>query len=225
MIKVSSSRIYHGCSAVYRYALQGVRVLVDRRVGKGAFRHSVSFAGFNRNTYVVDFKSIDDRTNLAGTNRLELLMFRLRSPVEGQNTPMYAISVFKVREIMVLPRLIDVPECHHYIAGVANTRGKAIPVIDLIRYCGYHNQGKGNILIVTEFNSKTQGFMVQEVDNIIQLAWSEIHEPPDVIRDDNNNALTAMSQIEEDHMLLILDVEKIIAEALGSKIDLDGHPA
>ena len=169
---------------------------------------------------MVDFKTIDERTNLAGTNRVELLMFRLRSPVEGQYTPMYAINVFKVREIMVLPRLIDVPECHHYIAGVANIRGKAIPVIDPIRYGGYQDQGKGNILTVTEFNSKAQGFMVQEVDNTIQLAWSEILEPPDIVRHDNNNALMGMSHIEEDHMPLILDVERIIAEVLGSRIDL-----
>ncbi len=168
---------------------------------------------------MVDFKSIDDRTNLAGTNRLELLMFRLQEPVEGQITPLYGINVFKVREIMVLPSLITVPESNEFMAGVANIRGKAIPVIDLSLYCGYGQIKDSGILIVTEFNNVTQGFLVHEVDNIIQLAWSDIHEPPDLVKNDNNNALTAMSQIDEDQMLLIVDVEKIIFEVLGSKLD------
>ena len=169
---------------------------------------------------MVDFKSIDERSNLAGSNRLELLMFSLRDHVEGQIEPLYAINVFKVREIMVLPMLIAVPNSHEFMVGVANIRGIAIPVIDLTKFCGYDDQRQGNILIVTEFNSSTQGFMVHDVDNIIQLDWNDINEPPDLIKADNNNALTAMSKLPTDQMLLILDVEKIIAEVLGSKIDV-----
>lgn len=173
-----------------------------------------------REPNVVDLKSIDERTNLAGSNRLELLMFSLRDQVEGQIEPLYAINVFKVREIMVLPPLISVPNSHEFMVGVANIRGIAIPVIDLTKFCGYEDQRGGNILIVTEFNSSTQGFMVHDVDNIIQLDWNDIHEPPAIIKADNNNALTAMSKLPTDQMLLIIDVEKILAEVLGSKIDL-----
>lgn len=170
---------------------------------------------------MVDFKSIDDRTSLAGTNRLELLMFQLEDSRDTHKSAKFGINVFKVREIIELPNLTSVPQYSEYVAGVANIRGKAIPVIDLGKYCGCDDgDKKPGILIITEFNSSTQGFLIHKVENIIQLEWSEIQEPPEIVRQNHRNTLTAMSQINDDEMLLILDVEKVISDVLGSKFDV-----
>ncbi len=69
--------------------------------------------------------SVDQRTQLVGENRLELLMFRLGSQ------QLFAINVFKVREVVKLPHLNKMPGAHHNISGVANIRGTSIPVINL----------------------------------------------------------------------------------------------
>ncbi len=173
---------------------------------------------------MVDFKSIDDRTNLAGTNRLEILMFKLQDNSGSDGSPLYGINVFKVRELMVLPELIQGPNSAPSVAGIANIRGKAVPVIDLHHYFGYSDDNKSNILIVTEFNGSTQGFLVEEVDDIIQLAWSDIREPPEIVTEmageAHGSTLTAMSQLDEQRMLLIIDVEQVIAEVLGTSIDV-----
>ena len=170
---------------------------------------------------VVDFQSIDDRSKLAGSNRLELLTFRL---IDADNKPeaaLYGINVFKVREIMLLPELIQTPQSNKYIAGIANIRGLAIPVVDLNRYCGAHDTViDGGILVVTEFNGSTQGLLVHNVENIVQLAWSQIQEPPKIVMESHGNTMTAMSQMTDDQMLLILDVEKVLADTLGSKADV-----
>ncbi len=167
------------------------------------------------------FQSIDDRTNLAGTNRLEILMFCLGRKDNLENDTRFGINVFKVRELMTVPDLIKIPEAAPSLVGVANIRGRAVPVIDLNHYCGYEASPDHNILIVTEFNNSTQGFLVSEVDDIIQLAWSEIVEPSELISDTHENMLTAMSKLEDDRILLLIDVEKIIAEVLGSTFDSD----
>ena len=167
------------------------------------------------------FQSIDDRTNLAGTNRLEILMFSLSSKEHRENETRFGINVFKVRELMTVPPLIKIPEAPASLAGVANIRGSAVPVIDLNHYCGYSSSPDHNILIVTEFNNSTQGFMVSEVDNIIQLAWSQIVEPSELISNTHENMLTAMSKLEDDRILLLIDVERIIADVLGSTFDAD----
>lgn len=167
------------------------------------------------------FQSIDDRTNLAGTNRLEILMFCLGRKDQLENETRFGINVFKVRELMTVPTLIKIPEAAASLAGVANIRGKAVPVIDLNHYCGYESSPDQNILIVTEFNNHTQGFLVSEVDDIIQLAWSQIVEPNELISNNHDNMLTAMSKLEDDSILLLIDVEKIIAEVLGSTFDSD----
>lgn len=167
------------------------------------------------------FQSIDDRTNLAGTNRLEILMFCLGSKNQLENETRFGINVFKVRELMTVPELIKIPEAAPSLVGMANIRGKAVPVIDLNHYCGYECTPGHNILIVTEFNNKTQGFMVSEVDDIIQLAWSQIVEPSSLISQTHENMLTAMSKLEDDRILLLMDVEKIIADVLGSNFEGD----
>lgn len=161
-------------------------------------------------------ESVDNRTNLAGTNRLEILMFSLGKKNEIENDTRFGINVFKVRELMTVPTLIKIPEVSPSLVGVANIRGKAVPVIDLNHFCGYESSPDSNILIVTEFNNSTQGFMVSEVDDIIQLAWSDIVEPNELVANSHDNMLTAMSKLEDDRILLLIDVEKIIAEVLSS---------
>ena len=167
------------------------------------------------------FQSIDDRTNLAGTNRLEILMFSLGLKDQLENETRFGINVFKVRELMTVPELIKLPESTSSLVGVANIRGTAVPVIDLNYYCGYDSSPDQNILIVTEFNNSMQGFMVSEVDDIIQLAWSEIVEPSELISATHDNMLTAMSKLPDERILLLIDVEKIIAEVLGSTFETD----
>ncbi len=167
------------------------------------------------------FESIDNRTNLAGTNRLEILMFSLGKKDQIENETRFGINVFKVRELMTVPTILKIPEASPSLSGMANIRGKAVPVIDLNHFCGYESSADSNILIVTEFNNSTQGFMVSEVDDITQLAWSEIVEPGELVSNSHANMLTAMSKLEDDRILLLIDVEKIIAEVLGTNLDLD----
>lgn len=162
-------------------------------------------------------KAVDDRTNLAGTNRLEVLMFRLEDDAGNEEAEVYGINVFKVRELMEIPEIIKMPggqgSC---MVGLANIRGKSVPIIDLKRYCGIKNPEPAKILVVTEYNTSVQGFLVHDVDNIIQLAWSEIREPPEMLANNRGNILTAISRLQDNRMLLILDVEKVLAEVLGS---------
>jgi len=69
--------------------------------------------------------SVNQRTQMVGQNRLELLMFSLAGK------QLYGINVFKVREVIQCPPLTTMPGCHHVVRGVAQIRGKAISVIDL----------------------------------------------------------------------------------------------
>lgn len=153
--------------------------------------------------------SIDLRTNLAGQNRLELLLFRLK----GRQR--FAINVFKVREVISCPRLRAMPNAHHVVRGVANMRGQTIPVLDLSLAIGrsaIQDSDKVKV-IVTEFNRKVQGFLVQDVENIVNMNWEDIQPPP--VSAGNANYLTAVTRIN-DELVEIIDVEKVLAETLGT---------
>ncbi|MCW9012231.1 MAG: chemotaxis protein CheW, partial [Gammaproteobacteria bacterium] len=114
--------------------------------------------------------SVDSRTQLAGHNRLELLLFRLGG------RQIYGINVFKVQEVIRCPKLTSMPKSSHKVVGVAHLRNKTIPVIDL--GLAISNRPVENIeesfVIVTEYNRFTQGFLVHSVDRIANMTWKEI---------------------------------------------------
>lgn len=156
--------------------------------------------------------SVDQRTKLVGENRLELLLFRLNS------RQLFAINVFKVREVLKVPPLTKLPGMQRNIRGVASLRGVSVPVIDLREAIGfppYHGDDMEENLIITEYNRTVQGFLVGQVRNIINTAWTEIQPPPKTAG--RANYLTAITQLqdgERSEIVEIIDVEKVLAEII-----------
>ncbi|MFT4714351.1 MAG: two-component system chemotaxis response regulator CheV [Gammaproteobacteria bacterium] len=126
--------------------------------------------------------------------------------------------MFKVRELIEAPILTQTPETSEFLAGYANIRGKAVPVIDMQKYCGVVTDVAPKILAITEFNRNTQAFLGHGVDGIERLSWDEIQPPPELISAERENMLTAMTVLDDGRMLLIIDVEKVLADVLGSGI-------
>ncbi|MEJ2632071.1 MAG: chemotaxis protein CheV [Acidihalobacter sp.] len=152
--------------------------------------------------------SVDQRTQLAGQNRLELLLFKIDA------RQLFAINVFKVREVIPEPKYKPVPQAHPYVLGIADIRGHATPLIALASPLGRHSQvpmGQG-FIIVTEFNRMVQGFRVDAVDRIINISWEAVLPPPNSSR--SGHYMTAVTQ-HEDQLIEILDVERILADVRG----------
>lgn len=149
--------------------------------------------------------SVNQRTQLVGQNRLELLLFRLN----GQQ--LYGINVFKVREVLQCPKLTLLPRSSPVVRGVANIRGATIPILDLAMATGLPGRLdiKDTFVIITEYNTKIQGFLVHSVERIVNMNWEEIHPPPKGTGRDHY--LTAVTRIDS-QLVEIIDVEKILAE-------------
>ncbi|ABV37285.1 response regulator receiver modulated CheW protein [Shewanella sediminis HAW-EB3] len=161
--------------------------------------------------------SVDQRTKLVGENRLELLLFRINA------TQLFAINVFKVKEVVKLPALSAVPGSHPHISGVANIRGTSIPVIDLRAAIGFQpmSDDQESNLIITEYNRSVQGFRVGKVEHIVNMTWGDILPPPKTAG--SNNYLTAITRIETEgntQLVSIIDVEKVLAEIIHYDIRL-----
>ncbi|BBT17813.1 chemotaxis protein CheV [Metapseudomonas otitidis] len=149
--------------------------------------------------------TVDQRTQLVGENRLEILMFRL------VGRQLFAINVFKVQEVLQLPKLTLIPQRHPYVCGVVNLRGHTLPVIDLSRAIGMRAlvPDQNSTIIVTEYNRSVQAFLVGGVDRILNLNWESIQPPPGGAG--RQHYLTAITKVE-DQIVEIIDVEKVLAE-------------
>jgi len=149
--------------------------------------------------------SVNQRTQLVGQNRLELLTFRL------MGRQRYGINVFKVKEVLQCPKLTSMPNLHPLVKGIAHIRGHTVSVIDLSLAIGGRPTTDLDkcFVVIAEFNRTIQAFLVSSVERIINMHWEAILPPPDGAG--KAHYLTAVTNIDNE-LVEILDVEKILAE-------------
>ncbi|MGV8924451.1 MAG: chemotaxis protein [Ewingella sp.] len=169
-------------------------------------------------------KDIDERTNLTSSNRFELLLFRLGASPDEEQSELYGINVFKLREIVPMPTLTKAAGMTSPMMGMANIRGEIIPVIDLPAVVGCIPKTGLNILLVTEYARSTQAFAVESVDDIVRLEWSQVLAAESGVKSRN---ITSIARLDNDtasnRLALVLDVEQILYDIVpperNTKID------
>ncbi|OIQ76751.1 chemotaxis protein CheV [mine drainage metagenome] len=154
--------------------------------------------------------AIDARTKLAGSNKMEILLFSLGSH------EIFGINVFKVREVTNTPKITKTPNVPQGVRGFISLRGNIIPVIALSQFinAGESSGSCDETLIVTEFSRHTQGFLVHSVDRIIRVDWDKVKPPQDMLAG-NEGLITAITELPDGRLISILDVEQLLASALG----------
>jgi len=157
-------------------------------------------------------KNIDARTKLAGTNKLEILMFTLGLDNRTGREETFGINVFKVREVMRIPKITRAPDMPPSVEGMVSLRGALVPVVDLGKYTGIVTDEKAEIMIVTEYNGHTQGFLVKGVDNILRLDWAAMRVPPAMLVAEMGGLVTAITELKDGRLVMMLDVEKVLSE-------------
>ncbi|MDO8653835.1 MAG: chemotaxis protein [Undibacterium sp.] len=156
-------------------------------------------------------QEVDERTNLTGSNKFELLLFRLGGDAVGDRSELFGINVFKVREIVAMPVITAVAGALPHNLGVVNLRGQIIPVIDLPSVVGCKPKTGLNIMLVTEYARSTQGFAVESVEEIVRLDWSQVLSAESSA---GGGMVTSIARLDGDsentRLAQVLDVEQIL---------------
>jgi len=160
---------------------------------------------------------IDDSLKV-GSNEMELVDFRIFKQEDAQvYEGIYGINVSKVREIIKLPKLTELPGTPEFIEGIFDLRDVVIPVVNLAKWMGIEepeDAEKNSRVIITEFNNVLIGFIVHEAKRIRRINWGEI-EPASFMSDGGSidgSKITGVTRIEGDNVLLILDLESVVQE-------------
>ena len=158
-------------------------------------------------------RDIEERTRLAGTNKFELLLFRLGASPSNGERELFGINVFKVREVLVMPKITALANTHEHMMGVANIRGQIIPVIDLPAVVGCKPKAGHSILMVTEFARTVQAFAVEDVREIVRLDWDQ------VLPSEGTHAgalVTGIARLDpgnpDTRLAQVLDVEQVLRD-------------
>nr|WP_320050303.1 chemotaxis protein [uncultured Desulfuromonas sp.] len=149
------------------------------------------------------------RTSLSQSNQMEMLTFRLS---DGQ---LYGINVFKIIEIIECPHQLNrIPYSHPSVKGIVDFRGQAITVIDLSQSVDLPAVDfKKNLayLVICEYNKQLNAFLVASPEVLLTRSWSDIKKPDAI----DAPSLVAIAYDDHEEMILLLDIEGILAEVVG----------
>lgn len=137
-----------------------------------------------------------------GTNEFEIVEFTV-----GKVN--YGINVAKVREVINLVPITEMPNSHPYVDGIFTLRGRVMPLVNLPRCLGTEDlESSTKNIIVSELNNYFIGFLVNEVSRIHRVSWSVMEPPPNVTNSDMVVGIIKMGE----KMVILLDFEKIVAD-------------
>lgn len=151
---------------------------------------------------------IDEKTRLAGSNKMELLLFSLGS------SEIFGINVFKVREVCESIPITKTPNMPNGVEGIISLRGIILPVLDLATCLNMYCEMPRTKLIITEFSSHTQAFLVADVDRIVRVDWEQVKSPQS-IGQGHSSMITALTELPDGKLVSILDVEQILGDVIG----------
>ena len=172
------------------------------------------FKVFLMNTIQQD---VDERTNLTGLNKFEMLLFRLGEESVGDRNELFGINVFKVREIVAMPKITSVAGSLPNMLGIVNLRGQIFPVIDLPSVVGCVPKTGLNIMLVTEYGRSTQGFAVEAVEEIVRLEWNQVFSAESSAAGGMVTSIARLDgNIENTRLAQVLDVEQILRQIVPS---------
>jgi two-component system chemotaxis response regulator CheV len=173
---------------------------------------------------------MDDNSLKVGSNEMELVDFRiLKQEKDSVYDGIYGINVSKVREIIRVPELTELPGTPDFIDGIFDLRGVVIPVVNLAKWMGITAPDgieKNERVIITEFNNVLIGFVVHEAKRIRRISWSDI-EPATFASGAgtlDGSKITGVTKIEGDNVLLILDLESVVQDLGLYEPDVEAIP-
>ncbi|GAA8992444.1 chemotaxis protein [Helicobacter pylori] len=176
-------------------------------------------------------RGIDKTTSLHLNNEAQFLCFRLDEEKDAQ---LYGLNIFKIREIIHYDGEVTeiLGGSDGVMLGFLSVRGESIPLVDVKRWLHYNASDKSrnlkeysvkdehNLVIVCHFSNHSIALKVLKIERIIHKNWTEI-SAGDKQGINEEGKLSAITRFDEERVVQILDVEKMISDVFPSLKDLD----
>jgi purine-binding chemotaxis protein CheW len=127
----------------------------------------------------------------------------------------FAISVFKVLEIIRLEQLTCVPNASDFVPGVLNFRGSIVPVIDMHkRFNVAESQGDDKMVVVVDVMNKEKsvlmGLLVDQVTDVIEFEFKDIKSVPDLGIKYNPEFLDGFIEMNG-KFIMVLNIDRVLS--------------
>jgi purine-binding chemotaxis protein CheW len=125
----------------------------------------------------------------------------------------YGVEVLKVREIIRMAGITQMPNAPQHVEGIINLRGKVIPVISLRKRFGLADRESTSQtrIIIMDIEGELMGFIVDAVSEVIRISAGEIQPPPVAATGGEEQDCIAGVINRADRMLMLLDLDRIFS--------------
>lgn len=150
-------------------------------------------------------ETINEATVLTNENSLQLVSFAI-----GEEE--FGVDIFAVKEITRVPQITRVPNSPFFVVGVINMRGRVVPIIDLCKRFGLPDKNSSRdekVIIVIEYETKTVGFLVDGVKEVLRINKAITEPPPPMVSGIDSEYITSIAKLNE-RLLILLDIAKIL---------------
>jgi len=123
----------------------------------------------------------------------------------------YGVGILKVRELIGLMDITQVPQMPDYVKGVINLRGKVIPVFDLRLRFGLEEAEYTDetCIIVVDVGSMV-GIVVDTVQEVADIPGKDIEPPPPLGSTVDTTFLVGMGKVDG-KVKILLDIDRILS--------------
>jgi purine-binding chemotaxis protein CheW len=124
----------------------------------------------------------------------------------------YGIAIDRIKEIIAIMKVTNVPKTPEYMRGVINLRGSIIPVVDTRLRFGMEAQEEDmhTAIVIVEVDKVNIGFIVDRVEEVASIDSAALSEPPKFGNNVDTDFICSMAQMDE-NVVMILDVLKLFA--------------
>jgi two-component system chemotaxis response regulator CheV len=133
-------------------------------------------------------------------------------------TQSFALGTLKIREIVPYQPMAVLPGAHVTVHGAIQVRGETVPVLDMAAAIGYkalsENELKNCVIIVTDCQRKTVGFLVRAIEKIVEFDWKEVESPPKSL---GTKALVTGVCRMDDKLIQLIDLEYVLTNVFPDK--------
>jgi purine-binding chemotaxis protein CheW len=130
----------------------------------------------------------------------------------------FAVDLAPVQEIIRVPEVVGVPMAPQSLDGLANLRGKILPIISLRRIFGFeeHPYDDSTRAVVIDLGQPL-GFIVDRVASVVSVDRSQIESPASIKSTVDTDLLSGLLKDVGGHkMIMVLDFARLIGSQFAT---------
>ena len=152
----------------------------------------------------------DNKTSDSTDSKVQYLTFLLDDEV-------FALEIVKVREVLELGELTQIPRTPDYMRGVTNLRGSVVPVVDLKLKLNLDRTEKtvDTSIILTELiiddKEVVIGVLADSVKEVLDISDADVDPPPRIGSIIDTNFIKGMGK-QGDEFVIILNIDLVFSD-------------